>query len=219
MARASARARSRADSRRSLPAGSRTRPCGRAVCRGRGTARPGRRLQPLEQVVVGDRRRSARRRARAHMPRRSSSMTLCSSSFASPICSRTSAMSIVGRAGRARALAVDAVLADHRQRVGQQIERHREHGRAAAPIIVSCCLERVACLSNADIASAFPRRLGRANLDAARQASRRVRHQIRRPRARRPPAHQRPLATSCSRARRTPCSTDPGRTYATRMPS
>jgi hypothetical protein len=52
-------------------------------------------LEPLQKIVVSD---DAERRRRAHGPG-SSSMTLCTSSFASPICSSTMAISIVGRPG------------------------------------------------------------------------------------------------------------------------
>jgi hypothetical protein len=53
-----------------------------------------RRLEPFEQVVVGD---DADGAWRVHG--RSVSITVCSSSFASPICSITKAMSSVGRPG------------------------------------------------------------------------------------------------------------------------
>ena len=83
-----------------------------------------RRLEPFEQVVM--RNDADRRRSGVAHPALSSSMTLCSSSFASPICSTTSAMSSVGLPGHSRALAIHAVLSHHRERVGQQIERHRQ---------------------------------------------------------------------------------------------
>src|SRR4029450_5033817 len=58
-------------------------------------ARPGR-LQALEQVVVSDDpNRGGRRRGHVCL----ASMTLCTSSFASLICSSTIVMSIVGRPG------------------------------------------------------------------------------------------------------------------------
>ena len=112
-------------------------------------------LEPFEQVVVRD--DADRRRSGVAHPALSGSITLCSSSFASPICSSTSAMSSVGLPGHARALAVDAVLAHHRQRVGQQVERHRQAARAA-PIIVSCSFElrRGACRIRTSVSSALP---------------------------------------------------------------
>ena len=55
-----------------------------------------RRLEPFEQVVM--RNDADRRRSGVAHPALSSSMTLWSSSFASPICSTTSAMSSVGLA-------------------------------------------------------------------------------------------------------------------------
>ena len=63
---------------------------------------------------------------------RSASMTLCTSSFASPICSSTIVMSIVGRPGMPGALAVHAVLSHHRERVGQQVHRHGQPAAIAA---------------------------------------------------------------------------------------
>ena len=60
-------------------------------------------------------------------------MTLCTSSFASLICSSTIEMSIVGLPGMPGALAVHAVLAHHRERVRQQIHAPPPAGRDRGP--------------------------------------------------------------------------------------
>ena len=57
-------------------------------------------------------------------------------------------------AGKALAAAVDAVLADQRERVGQQIEGDRQTA-ARRPIIVSCCSSASWCLSKTDMPTLY----------------------------------------------------------------
>ena len=111
-----------------------------------------RRLEPLEQVVM---RNDAERRRRgiAH-PALSRSMTLWSSSFASPICSTTSAMSSVGFPG--------AACSGNTRRAGRPSRARRSAGRAPPPGALRRAhhrlvnLERVAMLVEYGHRSCYP---------------------------------------------------------------
>ena len=175
-----------------------------------------RRLEALEQVVVGDdadtaagdggtsSRLSARSRSAAAPSRRRSARARARCPASAP--------------GMPRALAVDAVLADHRERVGQQIERHREAAaRGSHHRLVH--LERVAVLvegrhvpspSFGGCAGRISTRLGRLRdgwradptTTCATSSGASFQSSF---------AYERPPLNSVR--------TEPGRTHATRMPS
>ena len=175
-----------------------------SACRGRGTARRGRLARAARAGCSARRRRWARG---AHVVVRCRGR--CRLDDALHQLLRVADLleherDIQRRPARdARALAVDAVLADHRQRVGQQVERHRQPP-ARRPHHRLVDFERVAVLVEGGLTSALPRRLRRPDLDAAGQAARRMAIRSDDRLAPRPPARA-PIPTWCSTARRTRC--------------